>query len=167
MALGSMGTFLVAESRAHAEARGAKPLARLAAVMNDRCTREPGEATANAQRQWSAIAPALRDGPVAVMSGACGAGPITGEEHAFLEKIVGTGRRLAVRGTAAALGHGVEASFLANVILAISSVRRGAVFAPLDPDDPLEATAAGGVTQAVATGWGHWRGEGLALIEAV
>jgi 3-oxoacyl-[acyl-carrier-protein] synthase II len=167
MALGSMGTFLVAESRAHAEARGAKPLARLTAVMNDRCTRQPGAAAANAQRQWAAIAPALRDGPIAVMSGACGAGPITGEEHAFLEKLAGAGRSLAVRGTAAALGHGIEASFLANVILAISSVRRGAVFAPLDADDPLEAAAAGGVTQAVATAWGHWRGEGLALIEAV
>ena len=117
-------------------------------------------------------APALRDAPIAVMSGACGAGPITGEEHAFLEKLAGTGRSLAVRGTAAALGHGIEASFLANVILAISSVRRGRVFAPLDPDDALEAAAqgleqGGGVTQAVATAWGHWRGEGLALIESV
>jgi 3-oxoacyl-[acyl-carrier-protein] synthase II len=167
MAFGSMGTFLVAESRAHAEARGRRPLARLSAVMNDRCTRAPGAAAANAARQWEAIRPRLRESPIAVMSGASGAGPITGEEHAFLEKLAGTGRSLAVRGTAAGLGHGMEASFLANVILAISSVRRGRVFAPLDPDDPLEATAADGVTQAVATAWGHWRGEGLALIEAV
>jgi 3-oxoacyl-[acyl-carrier-protein] synthase II len=171
IAFGSMGTFLVAESRAHAEARGAKPLARLSAVMNDRCARAPGEATANARRQWEAIQPQLRAGlgagPFAVMSGACGAGPITGEEHGFLERLAGAGATLAVRGTAAALGHGFEASFLANVILAISSVRRGRVFAPLDADDPLEAIAASGVTQAIATAWGHWRGEGLALIEAI
>jgi len=167
IALGSMGTFLVAESRAHAEARGAKPLARLAAVMNDRCTRGPGAASANAQRQWDAIKPMLGEAPIAVMSGACGAGPITGEEHAFLARLAGAGANLAVRGTAAALGHGIEASFLANVILAISSVRRECVFAPLDRDDPLEAAAASGVTQAVATGWGHWRGEGLALVEAL
>jgi 3-oxoacyl-[acyl-carrier-protein] synthase II len=167
MAFGSMGTFLVAESRAHAEARGAKPLARLSAVMNDRCARAPGEATANARRQWEAIQPKLGAAPIAVMSGASGAGPITGEEHGFLERLAGAGAPLAVRGTAAAIGHGFEASFLANVILAISSVRRGGVFAPLDSDDPLEAEARTGVAQAVVTGWGHWRGEGMALIEAI
>ncbi len=49
--LGSVGCFLVLESRAHAEARGARPLARLAGVATDRCRRAPGEATANAERQ--------------------------------------------------------------------------------------------------------------------
>lgn len=166
MTLGSMGTFLVAESRAHAEARGAKPLARLRAVMNDRCRREPGAASANAARQWDAIAPMLGEGPLAVMSGATGAGPITGEEHDFLAARAGKSP-LAVRGTAAALGHGMEASFLANIILAISCVGRGAVFPALDPEEPIEAAAGSGVRQAVVTGWGHWRGEGMALIEAV
>lgn len=166
MALGSMGTFLVAESRAHAEARGARPLARLSAVMNDRCRRAPGAASANAAKQWNAIAPKLGGGPLAVLSGASGAGPITAEEHEFLAARAGE-RPLAVRGTAAALGHGMEASFLANVILAISCVGRGSVFPALDPDDPLEAAAAAGVRQAVVTGWGHWRGEGLALVETV
>src|SRR6201985_1778852 len=45
-ALGSGGAFLVIESRAHAEARGAKPYARLTSVVADMARREhPGEIT--------------------------------------------------------------------------------------------------------------------------
>src|SRR5262245_2709807 len=40
--MGSIGAFLVLESRRHAEARGAYPLARLAALASDRCRRDPG-----------------------------------------------------------------------------------------------------------------------------
>ena len=36
LALGSLGAFLVIEAREHAEKRGAKPLARLTAVVSDR-----------------------------------------------------------------------------------------------------------------------------------
>ena len=50
MVLGSVGCFLVIESRAHAAARGATPIARIAAVATDRCRRQPGQATANAAR---------------------------------------------------------------------------------------------------------------------
>ena len=41
-ALGSLGAFLVLESREHAEKRGAKPLARLSAVVSDRSPPRPG-----------------------------------------------------------------------------------------------------------------------------
>src|SRR5512141_1974845 len=41
-ALGSLGAFLVIEARDHAEKRGAKPLARLTAVLSDRSNRAPG-----------------------------------------------------------------------------------------------------------------------------
>src|SRR3954469_18898376 len=49
MLLGSIGAFLVIESRAHAAARGATPFAHIAAIRTDRCRREPGQATANAR----------------------------------------------------------------------------------------------------------------------
>ena len=42
MALGSLGAFLVLESREHATARNAKPLARLASVQSDRTRRAAG-----------------------------------------------------------------------------------------------------------------------------
>ena len=49
-ALGSLGAFLVIEAREHAEARGAKPLAKLAAVVSDRASRKPGTLTASLER---------------------------------------------------------------------------------------------------------------------
>src|ERR1035441_441725 len=45
-ALGSRGAFLVIEAREHAEKRGAKPLARLTAVLSDRSKRAPGTVNA-------------------------------------------------------------------------------------------------------------------------
>src|SRR6202521_5578025 len=55
-ALGSGGAFLVIESRTHAEARGAKPYARLTNVVADLARRKhPGEVTANLERLWSKI----------------------------------------------------------------------------------------------------------------
>ena len=62
MVLGSVGCFLVIESRAHAAARGAAAYAHIAAIRTDRCRRRPGEATANARAQLDAMAAALRSG---------------------------------------------------------------------------------------------------------
>ena len=55
-ALGSLGAFLVIEERRHAEARGAKPLARLAATISDRSNRKAGQVTAALARMWDKIA---------------------------------------------------------------------------------------------------------------
>ena len=46
MVLGSLGAFLVLEARGHAEARGAKPLARLSRVVSERSSRPAGAVTA-------------------------------------------------------------------------------------------------------------------------
>jgi 3-oxoacyl-[acyl-carrier-protein] synthase II len=166
--LGSVGAFLVMETRAHAERRGARPLARLAAVFSDRCRRLPGAAAANAERQWRALAPRIADHPLAVISGACGSGPITREEHDFLGGLAAGGMAVAVRGTAAAIGHSMEASFLANLFLAISCIRRRRLFAPLTAGEPLERRLEDGtVDRVLVTGWGHQRGEGMAYLEAV
>jgi 3-oxoacyl-[acyl-carrier-protein] synthase II len=166
MCAGSVGAFLVLEARAHAEARGAKPLARLVRVLADRCNRAPGAAARNAAAQWQTLAPA--DGPLAVISGASGAGPATGEERDFLADVVKRRPATDVRGTAMAIGHSLEASFPANLILAISCLQRRVIFAPLSLDDGLEAPALDApVTQAIVTGWGHHRGEGMALLERV
>src|SRR5690348_13719862 len=52
MVLGSLGCFLVIESREHAATRGATALAHIAAIATDRCRRRPSEATANAEKQF-------------------------------------------------------------------------------------------------------------------
>jgi 3-oxoacyl-[acyl-carrier-protein] synthase II len=52
-----------------------------------------------------------------------------------------------------------------NVALAAIAVERGQIFAPADASGVERATA-NKVRHVVVTGVGHWRGEGMALIEA-
>jgi 3-oxoacyl-[acyl-carrier-protein] synthase II len=156
LVFGSVGCFLVIESRAHATARGAIPLARIAGVATDRCRRQPGQATANATRQLAAIAPGLERDSAAVLSGVSGAPIPTAEERAWLD-----GLGLPVRAVATALGHSLESAFPATLALAAMAVSKGRLFAPLET---AEAPMAGKLRQALVTGWGHWRGEALALV---
>jgi 3-oxoacyl-[acyl-carrier-protein] synthase II len=158
-ALGSMGAFLVLEASAHARARGAKPLARLAAVANARSDRKPGAVTATLAKLWEAL-PAVRPDGAAFISGATGAAPATAEERAFLEAHAA----LVVRATGTHIGHGVEPQFAMNIALAALAVGRGTLF---PPGDSFERDMTGALTQAVVTSVGHWRGEGLGLVEAV
>ncbi|MBV9655573.1 MAG: hypothetical protein JOZ42_13530, partial [Acetobacteraceae bacterium] len=156
MVLGSLGCFLVIESRAHAAARGATPVAHIAAIASDRCTRKPGEASANARRQLDGMGNHLAPGGTAVLSGASGIAAPTAEEAAFLAKL-----HLPVRATGTALGHSLEPSFPANLALAATCIARRTLFGPLEPAeepmaDPLRAV--------LVTGWGHWRGEGMAVV---
>ena len=168
LCLGSVGAFLVLESRASAEQRGAVPLARLAAVHAGRCRRGPGAAARNAGGLWDRIRPLVRSSALAVMCGACGVGNITAEEREFLTRISAAGPTLAVRGTAAAIGHSLEASFPANLALAVCCLRHRAVFPPLAPDEPLEnQPVPATMDQVLVTGFGHQWGEALALVESV
>jgi 3-oxoacyl-[acyl-carrier-protein] synthase II len=164
MTLGSVGAFLAVESRAHAQARGVRPLARLASVLAGHSNRRLGDAAALAAGQWRRIAETLGGGVPRVLSGACGAGLITAEERAFLAALPGGP---AVRGTAAALGHSMEASFLANLGLAITCLEQGALFPPLSRSESIEQREGGAVDSLLITSWGHYRGEGMALIERV
>jgi 3-oxoacyl-[acyl-carrier-protein] synthase II len=160
-ALGSLGAFLVIESRRHAEARGAKAVARLAAVLSDRSRREPGAVTESLRRLWRKIAPRLDPNGAAVISGATGVEPATAEERAFLAEH----SELAVRGTATQIGHGFEPQFPMNLALAAIAVQRGSLFAPGDPT--FEQPMSGPLRRVIVTAVGHWRGEGMALVEAL
>ena len=161
-ALGSLGAFLVIESRSHAERRGAKPLARLTSVVSDRCRRLPGTVADSLRSLWASLAPGLSRDQAAVISGATGAESATGEERSFLAEQSG----LAVRATGTHLGHGFEPQFVMNVALAALAVSRGALFPPCGAS-AFEQPMAGPLRQVVVTGVGHWRGEGVALVEAV
>jgi 3-oxoacyl-[acyl-carrier-protein] synthase II len=161
-ALGSLGAFLVIEARAHAEARGAKPLARLTTVLSDRSKRASGTVTTALTRLWDKIKGRVKNGHAAVLSGATGAEPATAEERAFLE----AHGDLAVRATGSYLGHGLEPQFAMNIALAAVVLSHGSLFPPCDSTG-LERPMNGDLTQVVVTGVGHWRGEGLALVERV
>ncbi len=161
-ALGSLGAFLVIEARGYAEARGAKPLARLSAVLSDRSKRAPGSVGAGLGGLWDKIKDKIKAGHAAVLSGASGAEPATSEERAFLE----AHSDLAVRATGSYLGHGMEPQFPMNVALAAVALGHGSLFPPCDATG-LERPMSGQLSQVLVTGVGHWRGEGLALVDRV
>jgi 3-oxoacyl-[acyl-carrier-protein] synthase II len=156
LTLGSVGCFLVIESRAHAAERGVEAFGHIAAIRTDRCRRLPGEATANARAQLAAMSEHFDPARAAVLSGASGVAAATTEEQAFLAEI-----GLPVRATATALGHSLEPSFPANLALAALAVRHGSLFPPLEV---AEQAMTAPLTQALVTSWGHWRGEALALV---
>ena len=161
VALGSLGVFLVLEAADHARARSAKPQAKLSAVTADRSDRAAGATEALLERMWEGIAPRLVPGRHAILSGASGAEPATSGERNFLERHAG----VPVRATGTHIGHGVEAQFPMNVALATLALSHGKLFAPADGsgvEGPMESP----LTQVVVTGVGHWRGEGMALLEA-
>jgi 3-oxoacyl-[acyl-carrier-protein] synthase II len=162
-ALGSLGAFIVVESRTHAEGRGARPIARLRAATSGYSNRaKPGAIANELERLWTRIAPTLRPDGAAVISGASGAAPATAAERQFLD----LHPELPVRATATLTGHGIETQMVMNVALAAMAVNRGKLFPPCGGasfERPMEQA----LRQAVVTGVGHWRGEGLALVEAV
>ena len=160
MAAGSVGTFLVLESRAHAEARGAKPIARLKAVYSSHARREPGGLK---QALGALIEKARRNvdpASAAILSAASGVEPATSEEAEVLKA---TG--LPVRAVASRIGHGFEVAFPAAVALAALAVNAGKLYAAMDA--PLETPGPAQLRQVIVTCAGHWRGEGVGVVEAV
>jgi 3-oxoacyl-[acyl-carrier-protein] synthase II len=162
MVLGSLGAFLVLEARGHAEARNAKPLARLSQVLSERSARPPGAVGAALARMWGSLEPRLVSGRLAVISGATGAEPATREERSWLAGLPD----VPVRATGTVLGHGFEPQFAMNIALATLALGREKLFPPLDASG-VERAYEGAPDQIAVTAVGHWRGEGLALVEAV
>jgi 3-oxoacyl-[acyl-carrier-protein] synthase II len=158
MVLGSLGAFLVLEERGHAQARGAKPLARLSAVLSERSARPPGAVTASLTRMWQKLAPSAAG--AAVLSGATGAAPATAEERDFLKTLAG----VPVRATGSYLGHGFEPQFAMNIALATLALGREKLFPPAATSG-IEQAYDGALDRIAVTAVGHWRGEGLALVE--
>ena len=160
-ALGSAGAFLVLESRAHAEKRGAKPFARLTNVVSDQARRkEPGQITKALSALWDKLGKVT--GKRAIISGATGAQPATSEEKAFLAGHSHT----AIRSTGTTFGHALDAQFPLGLGLAALAVSRRQLFAANDASG-FEIDMADKPDQIVVIGTGHWRGEGMALVEAV
>jgi 3-oxoacyl-[acyl-carrier-protein] synthase II len=160
IAFGTLGAFLVLESREHAEGRGAKPRARISKVFSDRNARDAGEAERSLRRQWDAIAPQVDRSRAAVISGAAGLEPATSAELHVLKDI-----GLPVRNTGTYIGHGVDTQFMANLGIGCAVIEHGKLFAPAGSGDSGESPS--GLSQVVVTSVGNWRGEGLTLLERV
>jgi 3-oxoacyl-[acyl-carrier-protein] synthase II len=160
LALASMGASLVVESKEHAEARGAKPIARIINVQSDRNQRKPGEIEATIEREWAAIEPKIKRDKTVIISGASGLEPPTSAEKKALEKI-----GLPVRATGSHIGHGFDTQFLANMAIACETLRQGKLFPACGSGDLGESPAQ--ISQIVVTSVGNWRGEGMGLIDKI
>jgi 3-oxoacyl-[acyl-carrier-protein] synthase II len=154
--LGGMAAFLVLETAEHARARGAKALARIGAIASDAAHQRAGGSSATAAAAlWQGMADSTAG--LGVISGMTGVAEARVEEEAFL---AGLGR-VPVRRSGSVLGHGVEASFPANVALAALALSQNGFYPKMDPADAGD----GAVERILVTGFGQWRGETLALLE--
>lgn len=161
IAWGSIGAFLVLESRIHAEARGARPVARLGTIYPSRARREPGGVESAVSGLLKQAMGNIDPGNAAIISAATGAEPATGEECRALLK-----SGLPVRSVTSRLGHGVEVAFPAAVAIAALAVKEGRLFPPM-PNVPIEDKVVPSLRHAIVTSVGHWRGEGAVLVDAV
>jgi 3-oxoacyl-[acyl-carrier-protein] synthase II len=160
-ALASLGAFLVIETRQHAQARGVEPIARISAVLAARSDRHGDALAANLESMWDQVSGQVRPDQCAIVSGASGAEPATAQEQKFLSRHP----QFAVRASGSYIGHALEPQFPMNIALAATALRHGKLFPPC-PGTDVEQPMPGPLTQAIVTGVGHWRGEGLALVEA-
>ncbi|MCX5478132.1 beta-ketoacyl-ACP synthase [Kaistia geumhonensis] len=164
MITGSAGAFLVLESRAHAEARGRTAYAKLTGVLSGRSRRGPGEAAAVASRQFDELSRHFGGFTPAVLSGANGIPATTAEERALWEDLAADERVDGIRATQTLIGNAIEADFPIRVALAALAIGRRGFYLPTD-DTGIERPAET-PSKILATSWGFWRGEGMALVEA-
>jgi len=160
MILGSVGAFLVLESREYAEARGARIYATIDAIGGDRGSRESGKLEA---RLADLAKPAEKLDPAStvVFSGTSGFHDLVAREKAFLEaKLAGA----PVRAYGGLAGHSIEAQFPLGLALAALSLGEGAKVPAFDAGAEKPMTAA--AKSAVVTTIGHSRGEGVAVLSA-
>jgi 3-oxoacyl-[acyl-carrier-protein] synthase II len=156
MITGSVGAFLVLESRKRASARGAKVYARIDAIEGDRGSREDGKFETRLERL---LAPAKDGAETVIFSGASGYDAVTTRERDVLSKALPAS---AIRGFGGVTGHGLEAQFPLGLALAALALESGAAVPAFDPAFEKAATSA--PAQAVVTAVGHVRGEGVAVL---
>ena len=158
MIMGSVGAFLVLESRANAEARGAHIYATIDAVEGDRGSRDDGKLEQRLER-LSMLALDADPAQTLVFSGASGLVDPTARERDVIQK---TFPGATLRGYGGVTGHGMEAQFplgLALAALALDGDLRVPSF-----DSSLEQPMPAPANRAVVTTVGYTRGEGLAVL---
>lgn len=148
---GSGSAFLVLESRDHAEKRGARAYAQLAAVSGNQASRN-----GDLQDSIRSVLAEAGSGDV-IVTGVSGAKSATAAERAVLGPSGAT-----ARGFATMTGHMKEAQFPFSVALAALCVANGKALPVLDAT--FEQPVTGAIDRAIALTVGYHRGEGAALL---
>jgi 3-oxoacyl-[acyl-carrier-protein] synthase II len=157
---GSLGAFLVLESRAHAEARGAHIYSTISSIEGDRGNRTGGNLEKRLERLLEP-ARSLPTDSTAIFSGSSGMPELASREKAVLEhQFPGA----AIRGFGGVTGHGLEAHFTLGLALAALAIDSEAKVPPFDGGH--EKSMRSGTRAAVVTTVGHQRGEGVAVLSA-
>lgn len=160
MIMGSVGAFLVLESRAHAKARGAHIYAVIDAIEGDRGQRDEGRLEKRLAR-LAGHASGLSAQDTVVFSGTSGVVDLAARERAVLDKQF---PGAPVRAFGGVTGHGMEAQFPLGLAVAALSLDGAACVPTFDAQNEKPMTAA--VKHAVVTTVGYTRGEGLAVLSA-
>lgn len=153
---GSGGAFMVLESRAHCQARGRTPYARIDRVASELVRRGSGGDALRAGLD-TLIADAAPGSASFALSGASGAHRATETERATLEAA-----GLDAIAHTALTGHMREAQFLFTVALAALSLHHDAAPAGLEALGSWRAPQ--DISTILATSVGFYRGEGAALL---
>jgi 3-oxoacyl-[acyl-carrier-protein] synthase II len=138
---GSASVFLVLEAREHAQARGARTIAKLGPVAAERSRRKEGDVARILEDQILAAGPGAT-----IISGNTGFASASTEEA---EAIARSAPDAKVILSGDMIGHSIEAQFAFGVALAAGGIHAGATAGP-----------------ALITGVGYHRGEGLVKVEA-
>lgn len=162
MNLGSAGAFMVLESRAHAEARGAHIYARLDGVQGDRGSREEGRLEQRLDRLGAETGASEAGADTLVFCGASGIPELSARELAFFNDHF---PEAALRTYGAVVGHGLEAQFLTGLTLACLALDDARPVRPMAPG--VDAETSTPADSAIVTTIGHIRGEGLARLSRV
>lgn len=160
MIMGTVGAFLMLETRAHAEARGAHIYAVLEAVEGDRGSRDEGKFEERLERLLSNAGKVSAEDTV-VFSGSSGLHDLAAREKAVFDRRFPASP---LRGYGGATGHALEAQFPLGLALAALALDGGAKVPPFDTghEGPMTTPA----RHAVVTTVGYVHGEGVALISA-
>ncbi|AYG66541.1 MULTISPECIES: beta-ketoacyl-ACP synthase [unclassified Rhizobium] len=160
MIMGSLSAFLVLESRAHAEGRGAHIYATIDAVEGDRGRRDEGKFEARLERLLAPARQVSGDATV-VFSGTTAIPDLAQREKTVLEaQLPGS----AIRAYSGVSGHGLESQFPLGLAFAALALANQAKVPPFDAGH--EKPMATGARKAVVTTVGHSRGEGIAVLSA-
>ncbi len=160
MVLGTVGAFLMLESREHAEARGAHIYASIDAIEGDRGRREDGGLEKRLSRMASSVAAGAGEGTL-VLSGASGMCDLSAREKTVLE---GAFPGASLRGFGGVTGHALEAQFPLGLALAALALDAKSVVPSFDEKN--EGVMTKPATDAVVTTVGYVRGEGMAHLSA-
>ncbi|WP_440410943.1 beta-ketoacyl-ACP synthase [Neorhizobium petrolearium] len=158
--MGSVGAFLVLESRAHAEARGAHIYAVVDAIEGDRGNRDEDKLEKRLTRLAGHVSGLSKDDTV-VFSGTSGLVDLAAREKLLLEKEF---PGMPIRAYGGVTGHGMEAQFPLGLALAALSLDGAARIPTFDAQNEQPMTTP--AKHAVVTTVGYTRGEGLAVLSA-